>query len=1547
MTEVSAESIISNNDTDVRKSAEEMDEQRQKTTAYEYLCHLEETKIWMEACLHEELPPTTELEENFRNGIYLAKLANFMDPIGVPLKKIYDIEQRRYKIAGLQFRHTDNINLFITCMKKIQLPLTFQPETTDIYDKKNMPRVIYCIHALSTHLFKLGKAPQIQDLYGKVNFTDAEINAVKEELKKYGIQMPAFQKIGGLLTNNMAGDTAALHAAVIAINECLIEPLKLDELYESLSNTSARLKNIIYDHINIYYDILMIAKDVKKQAAINRSLNDSYIADAYDELLTQAEIQGHINNINCRCAYDKVLKSLNTGGDELLVALKNPNLKLENIMTSNVDLYQGILKILVNLWVADYVDVFCVPLYFWELKIDRIDSNADITMEDIRSSIRVLTAVGCITKAVDIGDPELVYQALKNPDTHVQGIDEYNKVKYYQALEQARFNNQNNDKKLCTILTYNDIQECIDYVNEQCCNDDEAINILRELNNAVKLNNRSNLIKALCSLHLKINKTISSNDVSLYLKLFHCCLDNKNNDASELWLDDIEYVVDTVDEQIKHVKSIIEILTNLNNAIESNNIIGTISCLQETGIKININEQKKYYKALKSLKNYKNINYHSCWISYVTEIGVECFLNLDDYNYTWDRPKNYESVSRFITIDDIEDIIKTTTAEEYNLPSGRIDEKLIIKLQAIARGYLLRMKISKRLMYFCDNIDKIIVIQSAWRGYLQRKLYANERISNNKMKKFKIKRTFNYYESNINKIIKIQALWRGYTARKAFHSLLKIDKIPFSDVRYFSGVLNLNSVDYEKDLQMSKLKNDVVQTIRHNQNLSQQLDNMDIKIALLIQNRITLQDVIAHGKNLENLTKEKTSRSRKNSTNDNSIIINKGLKSLTKDGRKMLENYQYLFYALQTNPDYLTKLLFSLPESKSNKFLENVILTLFNFGSNIREYLLLKLFGCSLEQEIMLKYQKPSEVVTGNPLVLKIVVNYSRQLNRQKSLRQILGPIIEKVLDDKTICIETNPVDIYKCWRNKLEMETGENQNLPYSVTHAQALSYQQVQERLTRGIKILRDTVTLFLNKITESRDLIPYSMLYMAKILYNTLVKKFPNSPEKDFLKVVGNLIYYHFINAAIVNPDAFDIITTPADRSLSNDQRRNLASIAKILQFAASKKGFEIFRSCCQIDDLEEHFNIHEYTEATLIHKPEIYMSVQEICDTHNLLLEYQYDIAPDPKDILHELLDDLESSPTVASLMGITEQPICDSTLIRLGKTEVCLVLTNKFQVPDTCSQSLNKLFIITKELLVSVLKYLSGNNLIDALELPSTKQQNILYNEQYKSSQLTFKLLHKNCMTLDDCKKQLKNYLYKLECGGLVSRNDGYQKIITAIAKDLCNRGKYRNIRNKELQTLRATRQRLQEKTKYYAEQVQYYNQYINTCLENLHTGKGSLRSIKLSKNNHENNHEKLKSKSTLKYSAIKLFEKGIVVELDGLTNGQFKNISFEITPTEQSGIFTIKAKFLGVQMEKIDIDIQKLLELQFEGRPIMDLYGRAKINVNLLLHLINRKFYGK
>lgn len=53
---------------------------------------------WMEACLGEGLPPPMELEETLRNGVLLAKLGHCFAPAIVPLKKIYDPEQTRYKV---------------------------------------------------------------------------------------------------------------------------------------------------------------------------------------------------------------------------------------------------------------------------------------------------------------------------------------------------------------------------------------------------------------------------------------------------------------------------------------------------------------------------------------------------------------------------------------------------------------------------------------------------------------------------------------------------------------------------------------------------------------------------------------------------------------------------------------------------------------------------------------------------------------------------------------------------------------------------------------------------------------------------------------------------------------------------------------------------------------------------------------------------------------------------------------------------------------------------------------------------------------------------------------------------------------------------------------------------------------------------------------------------------------------------------------------------------------------------------------------------------
>jgi len=63
-----------------------------------------------------------ELEDRLRNGVLLAKLGNFIAPSTVPLSCIYDRDERRYKSAGLQYRHTDNINYWLKSLSIVNLP---------------------------------------------------------------------------------------------------------------------------------------------------------------------------------------------------------------------------------------------------------------------------------------------------------------------------------------------------------------------------------------------------------------------------------------------------------------------------------------------------------------------------------------------------------------------------------------------------------------------------------------------------------------------------------------------------------------------------------------------------------------------------------------------------------------------------------------------------------------------------------------------------------------------------------------------------------------------------------------------------------------------------------------------------------------------------------------------------------------------------------------------------------------------------------------------------------------------------------------------------------------------------------------------------------------------------------------------------------------------------------------------------------------------------------------------------------------------------------
>lgn len=72
------------------------------------------------------------------------------------------------------------------------------------------------------------------------------------------------------------------------------------------------------------------------------------------------------------------------------------------------------------------------------------------------------------------------------------------------------------------------------------------------------------------------------------------------------------------------------------------------------------------------------------------------------------------------------------------------------------------------------------------------------------------------------------------------------------------------------------------------------------------------------------------------------------------------------------------------------------------------------------------KVDQIQEIVTGNPTVIKMVVSFNRGARGHNTLRQLLAPVVKEIIEDKSLGINTNPVEVYKAWVNQLETATGE-----------------------------------------------------------------------------------------------------------------------------------------------------------------------------------------------------------------------------------------------------------------------------------------------------------------------------------------------------------------------------------------------------------------------------------------------------------------------------------------------------------------------------------------
>ncbi|KAL2088303.1 hypothetical protein ACEWY4_015202 [Coilia grayii] len=1470
---------------------------------------------------------------------------------------------------------------------------------------------------------------------------------MKSELEKYGIQMPAFSKIGGILANELSVDEAALHAAVIAINDAIDHGVPEDTM-AAMRNPNAMLVNLDESAGQHYQDTLSQAKALKVENARKRiGENADAERDVYEELLTQAEIQGNVNKVNQEKALSAAEEALLSGDeDRLYDALRSQALGLKNLNGQNkgwyfkelmaarelkeqnspgealtkdelqngVDVanevataYQKMLEAVERINAAIRAGVAeetvkelmnpdaqlpqvypsAAELYQRELaSLQQQSPEGSLTHPELLVAVEMLSSVVLINEALEVGDRAGLWKQLSSAVTGLSNVEDEYAQRYMDELMRLKAAAREEGNEY---LTWNDIQACVDQVNSTVQEEHERIAAIGQINEALDGGDLQSTLAALQHPAAKLTDV----DPSLAQHYYDLLLQARREKAHEtqdpsavLWLDEIQDAILKANQETQEALQFSKAIQAINTAVESGDSAQTLAALRSPSAGLyGVTSEcaPTYHTDLAKIKEDKKKegDNGSEWVQHWVKGGHNYYYNLQSGEGSWQEPEGFVQNNALLNKEDIQGVVSGVTAAYNREQLWRANESLITKLQARCRGYLVRQGLKNRIGYLKEQDPSIKCIQAHWRGYKQRQSYKNrmKHLKDNSDKAVKIqamvrmhqarkkyKDRLKYFKDHLDDIVKIQAFIRANKARDDYKTLINADEPPMAVVRKFVHLLDHSDQDFQEELELMRLREEVVTNIRSNQQLENDLNLMDIKIGLLVKNKITLQEVVSHSKKLTKKNKGELS---------NMMMMNKhkgGLKALSKEKRVKLEAYQYLFYLLQTNPTYLAKLIFQMPQNKSTKFMDTVIFTLYNYASNQREeYLLLKLFKTALQEEIKSKVDQIQEIVTGNPTVIKMVVSFNRGARGQNALRQILAPVVKEIMDDKTLNIKTDPVDIYKSWVNQMESQTGEASKLPYDVTPEQAMSHEEVRTRLEASIKNMRTVTDKFLSAIVVSIDKIPYGMRFIAKVLKDTLSEKFPDASEDELLKIVGNLLYYRYMNPAIVAPDAFDIIEMSAGSQLTTDQRRNLGSIAKMLQHAASNKMFlgdnahlnpineyltssyqkfrRFFQAACDVPSLEDRFNIDQYSDLVTLTKPVIYISLGEIINTHTLLLDHQDAIAPEHNDPIHELLEDLGEVPTIETLIGENPLPPNDPAREQMGKTEVSLTLTNKFDVPAQANAEMDArtLLLNTKRLIVDVIRFQPGETLTEILESSPSPEQEVEYQramqrrairdaktpEKMKQAQPVVD----DSLTLQGKKDKIKSNLQRLGELGKVHPENRYQDLINDIAKDIRNQRRYRQRRKAELVKLQQTNSALSSKSNFYNEQIDYYNRYIKTCMDNLAT-KGKPK---------KDNKAKKSKQVAQKYTAARLHEKGVLIEIDDLQTNQFKNVIFEISPSEVVGVFDVKAKLMGVHLETVMLEYQDLLQLQYEGVAVMKLFDRATINVNLLIFMLNKKFYGK
>ncbi|PCH41536.1 hypothetical protein WOLCODRAFT_70665 [Wolfiporia cocos MD-104 SS10] len=1384
------------------------DVQRHLLQAYEYLCHVGEAQQWIEGCLGEELGfGVVEMEEQMRNGVVLAKLVRVFQGEGAV--------RRIYEAPKLDFRHSDNINHFFTFVRNVGLPEGFIFELTDLYEKKNFPKVIYCIHALSHLLARRGLAARIGNLVGHLQFTDDQLQQTQKGLKDSGVAMPNFGNIGRELAKE--------------INEEPEEEVETEE--------ERRDRELLENEDSV------IALQALARAFLVRK--------------AQATQRGRIQFAE---RYVPRMQARSRG------VLIRRRIRQEREQHADLTPWATALQA--------YSRGVLVRRY-WQVQLEKVDASMDYFIRTqaqargvlqrrkyhkLKSALRsskvsiVKLQTAARARIVQRSHRELaktfatpiVMDNIVSLQAHARG-----------ALSRARISRQQGT-----------LQRCEPYIVNLQAQARAVIMRRRVRAQLAKLENVSDVVVAIQAA------------VRTYLAR----------------------------------KRLLLLIRGLRKATPA--LIGLQARARASLAR---QRHESLHKALSKVEVMKAVG-------------------------------GFQALAR-----------AALARNRHQEQAKRLDfvEPDVVGFQSAARGALVRGEFWAWRDYLRSSHPQATILQALLRGAMQRR---------------KFRTRMQYYRSNLDKIVQIQSLFRAKETREQYRQLTLGTNVSVGTIKNFVHLLDDSEADFQEEIKVERLRQDVVKRIRENQGLEHDVNELDVRIALVVQNV----------KSFEELTKVRRIHGADSAAVHAaraSVLAAHGdpfagPSALDRAAKRKLELYQQLFFLLQTKGEHLNRLFAQMALQKDwekhRRMAERVVLTLFSYGQNHREeYLLLKFFQTAIREEVA-SATSIEDITRGHPMFISVAVHYLRP-KRTAYIRETLQGVIRGVIDSEDLDLEADPCKIYRARMDLEEMRSGGSFSAPKEVPFHTALNDPDTRAEYIRHLQVLQWWTEEFVKAITKSLQRMPYGMRYMARETLHAVREQFPNAPVEACAACIARLVYYRYINPAIITPETYDIVSSTIDIA----SRKNLAQISKMLTQITSGAEFNddmpsyipvndyVRKSIQQISswmikvadvqDAETEFHAHEFLDATVQPKS-IYISPNEVYGMHSLLSQHLDNLAPAKDDTLRVILVELDGVPNVGS-----------DELNDARDTAIELQLTNRFaRVKDPAADE-KALWVQAKRAVLAILRVQPAKDLVESLMQPVTEEHETMWGsiledmerEQQRhqrrmpsttAADSAYRLEDIRSMTFREVKAHAIFFLLELEKLGRISRKDGYQGILNAIAGDVRSKNRRRVQRQHEKQSMEEALKYLAERKKYFEEQIDSYHNYVEAAMSTMQRGKGKRRFVMPFTQQYFHMRELQKAGKSpqfgsFKYHAHYFYKKGILLSIDQYSPRQFDKVDIVLS-SNHVGVFTIEVlnHALGItnRVASGDVKMEDLLQAQFENRASYSL-GPVKFNLNLLLWQVNKK----